>query len=58
MVDITKSSVMELKALVYDELARVEMAQANMKTLNQEIARRSAENPPAIAKKTEEKEGV
>lgn len=31
----------ELKALVYDELAKMETAQANIRILNQEIQKRS-----------------
>jgi len=33
-------TVVELKSLAYDELARLEAAQANLRVLNQEIANR------------------
>ena len=34
-------TVVELKSLAYDELARLEAAQSNLRILNQEIANRS-----------------
>jgi hypothetical protein len=40
-VDITTLSVIELKAMVYDEMIIVERAQANIQALNQEIAKKS-----------------
>lgn len=37
---LAKFSVTELKALVYDELAKAEQAQANIRILNQELRNR------------------
>jgi len=37
---LSKFSVTELKALVYDELAKAEQAQANIRILNQELRNR------------------
>ena len=37
---LSKFSVTELKALVYDELAKSEQAQANIRILNQELRNR------------------
>ena len=34
-------TIVELKSLAYDELARLEAAQGNLRVLNQEIANRS-----------------
>lgn len=34
-----------LKAMAYDELVIIQAHQANLQALNQELARRSAENP-------------
>lgn len=36
-------TVVELKSLAYDELAKLESAQQNLRVLNQEIAKRSQE---------------
>ena len=47
-MDITKLTVVELKALAYDELAKMEVAQNNLKTINQELAKRSQ---PAVEEK-------
>jgi hypothetical protein len=41
--DIKKLSDVEIKALAYDELAKVELAQNNLRVLNQELAVRAAE---------------
>jgi len=40
-VDLSQASDIQLKAFVYDELAKVEMAQANLRIINQEIANRA-----------------
>jgi hypothetical protein len=40
-VDIKKLSDIEIKALAYDELARLEMCQNNLKVLNQELQSRN-----------------
>lgn len=45
-VDITKLSVTELKAYAYDEVAKVEVAQNNLRVLNAEIAKRTESEPP------------
>ncbi len=37
---LSKFSVLELKALVYDELAKSEQAQSNIRILNQELRNR------------------
>jgi len=37
---LSKFSVTEIKALVYDELAKAEQAQANIRILNQELRNR------------------
>lgn len=37
---ISDLTIVELKSLAYDELARLEAAQANLRILNQEIANR------------------
>lgn len=41
-MDITALSLTELKAMVYDEMAKVELSQRNMQILNAEIAKRNA----------------
>ena len=43
---ISDYTVIELKALVYDELAKIELAQSNVRFLNQELQRRI--NPAAF----------
>ena len=47
-MDITKLTITELKAMVYDELIKLENCQNNIKTLNEEIKKRGEE------KKTED----
>lgn len=49
-------TVVELKSLAYDELARLEAAQSNLRVLNQEIANRvqqaqqgSLTSPPDVS---------
>lgn len=37
---LSRLSVVEIKALVYDELAKAEQAQANIRILNQELRNR------------------
>ena len=49
-IDITKLSVVELKALVYDRIAIVELNQTEIKAINQEIAKRPTDAKPEPAK--------
>jgi len=42
-MDITKLSLIELKAMAYDTLANLEMYKKNLDILNQEIAKKSEE---------------
>lgn len=46
---LSRLSVTELKALVYDELAKAEQAQANIRILNQELRNRlqPQQGPPS-----------
>ena len=37
-------TVVELKSLAYDELARIEQSQSNLRVLNQEINNRAQQN--------------
>lgn len=46
--NITEFTVVELKALAYDQLATIEVAQNNLKAINQEFA---ARNQPAVETK-------
>lgn len=46
MVDISKLSLIELKALVYDEVAKLEQAQKNIQALNFEIQKKMNEKQP------------
>lgn len=39
--NVSELNVLELKALVYDELVKVEVSQNNIKILNQELQKRS-----------------
>lgn len=39
-MDITKLSITELKALAYDELAKIQVGQANLQAINVEIQKR------------------
>lgn len=48
-MDLTKLTVIELKALVYDEIAKGEQAQANIRILNDELKRRT--NEPKVEPK-------
>lgn len=41
-VDIRKLSDIEIKALAYDELARLEISQTNLRILNQELQSRNS----------------
>ncbi len=50
-MDITKMTVIELKALVYDFIVNVENAQKNIKAINQEIEKRNQEVKPEEEKK-------
>lgn len=43
-LDITKLSVTELKSLAYDEMARLEICQTNLRAINQEIAKRNQQS--------------
>lgn len=40
-------TVVELKALAYDQMAQLEMAQNNLRVLNQELSRRLNPSAPA-----------
>lgn len=40
-VNLSQLSDVQIKALAYDELAKVEFAQANLRALNQELANRA-----------------
>jgi hypothetical protein len=44
---LAKLSVTEIKALVYDELAKIEVAQNNVRILNQELRNRLQPQQPA-----------
>jgi hypothetical protein len=46
-VDIKKLSVVEIKALAYDELAKLEACQMNLRTLNQELTLRAEQSTNA-----------
>jgi hypothetical protein len=50
-MDITKLSVVELKALAYDELVKVEQSQKNLVLINQQITKLSQEQPKVEAPK-------
>ena len=54
-MDLTKQTDTELKALAYDELTKVQVAQNNVNIINQELARRNEE--PVVEKKDGNKEG-
>jgi hypothetical protein len=45
MMDISKKTEVELKALAYDELAKIEIAQSNLRAINEAM--------DALAKKVE-----
>lgn len=53
-MDITKLSVVELKAMAFDEILKSEQASNNLKVLNQELVKR---NQPEV-KEGEVKEEV
>lgn len=40
-VNLSQVSDIQLKAFAYDELGKIEMAQANLRLINQELANRS-----------------
>ena len=42
-MDITKMTTVELKALAYDELTKLEAAQQNLRIINAEIAKKTKE---------------
>jgi len=44
-IDITKMTVIELKALAYDELAKQQVCQQNLQIINQEIVKRQSIEP-------------
>jgi len=52
-MDLKKMSVTDLKALVYDNMAQIELCQNNMKIINAEIAEKIREE-----KKPKEEEDV
>ena len=43
MTDITKLSIIELKALCFDQLATIEQSQKNLQMLQTEMAKRDKE---------------
>jgi hypothetical protein len=47
-IDITQMSVEALKALAYDEMAKLQFAQQNLQLINQEISKKQNEfkEPP------------
>jgi hypothetical protein len=47
-VDIKSLSDVEIKALAYDELARLEMCQNNLRILNKELADRALASQKSI----------
>lgn len=49
-MDITKLSITEIKALAFDELVKLETAQANIKVCSEELKKR---NQPEIDEKVE-----
>ena len=48
-VDIKTLSVVELKALAYDELAKLELCQLNLRTLNKELSTRAEQSSKSTA---------
>lgn len=46
-MDLTQLTVEQLKVMAYDELTKLDIAQNNLKVLNQEIAKRMQETPKA-----------
>jgi hypothetical protein len=40
-VNLSQTSDIQLKAFAYDELGKIEMAQANLRIINQELASRA-----------------
>jgi hypothetical protein len=42
-MDITTLSAVELKAIAYDEMVRLQLAQQNITAINQELAKREKE---------------
>ncbi len=42
-MDITKSTIIELKALAYDELLKIEIAQKNLSAIGTELKNRSTQ---------------
>lgn len=54
-IDITKLDVVTLKAYAYDELAKIESAQRNLKIINDTLASKEAEHIPQEPKVEEEK---
>ena len=45
---ITELTEIELKALAYDELGKLQLAQNNLRVLNEELNRRSQQNVPQV----------
>jgi hypothetical protein len=43
-VQLSQLSDIQLKALAYDELAKLELAQSNIRAINQELANRVRQN--------------
>lgn len=42
---LTDLTVVELKALAYDQMAQLELSQNNLRVINQELNRRANSNP-------------
>ena len=51
-MDITQMSDTDLKALAYDQMAQIELSQANLRAINGELEKRR--QPAEEAKPTEE----
>jgi hypothetical protein len=49
---VSSLSTIELKALAYDQLVQIELAQNNLKTINQELVVRSKQNVVSAVQQT------
>ena len=47
--EVEKLALNDIKAMVYDELAKAEIAQKNIQALNQIISKKSQPQPPVKA---------
>jgi hypothetical protein len=50
IIDLSKKTLDELKSLAYDYIAMKEIAEANLRTVNDEIAKKQKENADKIEK--------